>query len=128
MDTKQDAAVVFDPDVAIEHCCHSAKLVGEMIQYFFNDVDNVLPRMRVALQTGNLVEVGQLGHRLKGTLVYLGAKSAEEAAQRVERFGRPSDGTLSGAVEAINALERECLALKALLIAHPLTAKAKQND
>ena len=65
---------------------------------------------------------------MKGTVVYLGAKPAEEAALRVERFGRSSGGTPSEAEEAVNALEQECLALKAALAGHPLIASPKQGD
>ena len=42
-----------------------------MIQCFFDDVDNLLPKIRAALEKGDLEEVGRLGHRLKGTVVYL---------------------------------------------------------
>ena len=42
--------------------------------------------MRAALQKGDLVEVGRLGHRLKGTIAHIGAEAAREAAERVERF------------------------------------------
>ncbi len=96
-----------------------------MIGCFFDDVDNVLPQMCAALETGNLVEVGRLGHRMKGTLLYLGAQPAEEAAQDVERFCKSSGGTPAEAEEAVNALEHECTLLKAALVKHPLAAEAK---
>jgi hypothetical protein len=32
------------------------------------------------------MEVGRLGHRLKGTIVYLGAERADVAVQSVQRF------------------------------------------
>jgi hypothetical protein len=47
--------------------------------------------------------------------LYLGAKPAEEAALRVERFGRSSGNTPSEVEEAVNLLEHECLVLKAAL-------------
>jgi len=86
-----------------------------MIQSFFDDVDKLFPQMRAALATGDLVKVGRLGHRLKGTAIYLGAEPAAKAALQVERFCTSSDGTPSEAEEAINALEHECLALRAAL-------------
>jgi hypothetical protein len=79
--------------------------------------------MRVALEKGDLVEVGRLGHRLKGTVVYLGAHPAKEAALRVEQFCSYPDGTPAEAEEAINGLERACIALKAALVQHPLAAE-----
>ncbi len=69
--------------------------------------------MRAALEKGDLVEVGRLGHRMKGTVVYLGAEIAKQAALRVERFCKSSGGTAAEAEEAINALEHECVVLKA---------------
>ena len=96
-----------------------------MIQGFFDEVDNLLPKMRAALEEGDLSEVGRLGHRMKGTVVYLGAEPAKEAALRVERFCKSSDGTPSEAEEAINALEHECIALKAALAQHPLASEPK---
>jgi PAS domain S-box-containing protein len=109
------AAVVFDPELALSRCFESREMVREMIQCFFEEADSVFPQMRAALEQGDLTEVGRLGHRIKGTVVYLGAQPAEEAARGVERFCRSSGGTASQAEEAINALEQACLALKAAL-------------
>jgi HPt (histidine-containing phosphotransfer) domain-containing protein len=103
-------------------------MVREMIQCFLDEVGNLFPQMRAALEKGDLVEVGRLGHRMKGTVVYLGAHPAKEAALRVERFCKSSGGTSSEAEEAINALEQECIALKAALCEHPLAADSTQGD
>ena len=116
----QATAVVFNPDDALTHCFNSTDMVREMIQCFLDEVDNSFPKMRAALEKGDLVEVGRLGHRMKGTVVYLGAEPAKQAALRVERFCKSSGGTPSEAEEAINALEHECIALKAALNGHPL--------
>ena len=116
-------ALVFDPEEALSRCFHSRDMVQEMIQCFFEEVDNLLPQMRAALARGDLADVGRLGHRMKGTVVYLGAHPAKDAALRVERFCKSSDGTPSEAEEAIDALDRECIALKAALAEHPLAAE-----
>jgi hypothetical protein len=84
--------------------------------------------MRAALVKGGLVGVGQIGHRLKDTVVYLGAQPATEAAVRVERFCKSSGGTASEAEEAINALEYECAALTAALKRHSLAAETVRAD
>ena len=68
-----------------------------------------------ALDRGDLDEVGKLGHRMKGTVVFLAAHPAEEAALQVERFCKSGGGARSDAEDAVNALEHECLALKAAL-------------
>jgi HPt (histidine-containing phosphotransfer) domain-containing protein len=121
-------AVLFDPGEALTQCCNSPEMLREMILCFFDDVNEVLPQMRAALAKGDLVEVGRLGHRLKGTLVYLGAEPAKEAALGVERFSTSIGETASAAEEAINTLEHECIALKAVLSEHPLAAEPSQGD
>ena len=122
------AALVFDPEEALARCCNSKDVVREMIQCFFDEVDKLLPQMRTGLQNGDVVEVGRLGHRLKGTVVYLGAEPAKEAALGVEQFCKPGGGTPAEAEQAVNALERECLVLKAALAEHPLAAAPAQGD
>jgi HPt (histidine-containing phosphotransfer) domain-containing protein len=99
-----------------------------MMQCFFGEVDNLFPQMRAALEKGDLMEVGRLGHRMKGTVVYLGAQPAKEAALRVERFCKSSGGTPAETEESINALEHECIVLKAALCEHSLAAEPKQGD
>ncbi len=74
------AIAVFDAEEAISRCCGSRDMAREMIQCFFDEVDNLLPKMRAALEKDDLEEVGRLGHRMKGTVVYLGAQPLEEAA------------------------------------------------
>ena len=122
----QVTAVVFNPEEALIRCSNSHDMVREMIQCFFNDVDNLLPQMRTALEEGNLAEVSRLGHRMKGTVVYLGARPAEEAALRVERLSERQHPP--EAEEAVNAIEHECIVLKAALKEHPLAAELKPAD
>ena len=122
------AMAVFDGEEALSRCAGSQDLVREMIQCFFDEVDNLLPKMRAALEKGDLTEVGRLGHRMKGTVVYLGAEPAKEAALRVERFCKCEGGTLAEAEEAIAVLEHECLALKVTLKEHPLAAEPTRGD
>lgn len=114
------AVPVFNPEEALTRCFNSKKMVLEMIQCFHDDVANLLPQMRAALAKGDLVEVGRFGHRMKGTVVYLGAQPAKEAALRVERFCTCPGGSPSEAEVAVNALEAECIALKNALAGHPL--------
>jgi CheY-like chemotaxis protein len=115
-----EGASVFNPEEALTRCFHSQEMVREMIQCFFDEARNLFPQMRTALQRGDLEGFGRLGHRLKGTVVYLGARPAEEAVLRVERFCKSGGGGPSEAEEAVNALESQCIALKAALAGHPL--------
>lgn len=113
-------APVFSPEEALARCFNSQDMVREMTQCFFDEVDHLFPQMRAALEKGDLAEVGRLGHRMKGTIVYLGAEPAKEAALGVEQFSKCPGGTPGEAEEAINALEHECIVLKAALSGHLL--------
>ena len=97
-----------------------------MIAYFFKDAASFLPQMRAALQKGDLVEVGRLGHRLKGTVGHVGAEAAREAALRVERFMLHA-GEQSEAEEAVRVLERECEVLRAALTEYQATTSSVQD-
>ena len=105
---------IFNLDVALKRCYNRADIVEEMIRFFFDDVDNILPQIRSALAAGDFREVGRLGHRMKGTAAHLGAAPAVEAALRVERFAF-YDGEPSEAEEAVQTLISECDALKQAL-------------
>ena len=78
--------------------------------------------MRAAMEKGDLVQVGRLGHRMKGTVVYLGAEPAKEAAHCAWSDSRVTTAAARGQ-EAVNALEQECRALKAALNGHRLVAE-----
>ena len=110
-------AVVFDYELALKRCLNKRDLLARMIQFFFEEVDDLLPQMRAALQKDDLQEVGRLGHRLKGTIIHLGAEGAWQAALPLERL-ELHGGQRHEAEEALNALERECHALKSALIPH----------
>jgi two-component system sensor histidine kinase/response regulator len=115
------AVSIFDPELALKRCFNKPKAVRDMIQYFFDEVDSLIAQMRTTLEKGDLHELGQLGHRLKGTVVYLGAEAAREAALAVEKFEWQA-GERADAEEAVNSLEKQCQTLKAALVEHQATA------
>ena len=96
------AVPVFDPALALKQCMNSADVLSEMVQCFYDELDTLFPQMKAALQSGDLVEVGRLGHRLKGTIVYLGAEPATQAAERVAHYSR-HPGQQSEVEEAVKA-------------------------
>ena len=115
-DTPSPAAeLVFDPELAIACCSGSERMVQEIVQCFFTDLDVLFAQMRVALANGALEEVGRLGHRMKSTVVYLGAQAAKKAAEMVEQYCTSGGGDPVEAEAAIDALEHECIALKAAI-------------
>jgi PAS domain S-box-containing protein len=119
-------AAVFDPELALKRCLDKPDLLQEMIDYFFKDEGKLLPQMRAALQKGDLVEVGQLGHRLKGTIAHIGAEAARNAAERVERLLRHAER--AEADEAVRALVRECEVLRATLTEYQAKTSSMQGD
>jgi HPt (histidine-containing phosphotransfer) domain-containing protein len=120
-------AAVFDPQLALKRCLGKRDLFAHMIQFFFDDVDNLLPQIHAALQRGDLTELGRLGHRLKGTIAHLAAEPAREAALRVERVGQ-GGGEQTEAEKAVQMLERECQVLKAALAEHQAATPPTPDD
>jgi PAS domain S-box-containing protein len=120
------AVAVFDPGLALKRCLNKRDLLQQMIEFFFKDADSFLPQIRAALQKGDLVDVGQLGHRLKGTIAHIGAEAARNAAERVERLLRHAER--AEAEDAVRAFERECEVLRAALTEYQATTSLMQGD
>ena len=118
------AATVFDPEVALKLCLNKPDLLQRMIGLLSKDMDTFLPKMRVALQNGDLAEVGRLGHRLKGSVSHVGAEAAREAALRLEHLPLHA-GDRAEAEEAVRRFERECELLRAALTDSTLSHDAR---
>jgi PAS domain S-box-containing protein len=112
---------VFDPASALKQCLGKPDLLAQMIHFFFDDADRLLPQIRETLERGDLTKVGELGHKLKGTITHLAAQRARESAFRVEHVGQ-SGGNQAAAQEAVAMLEQECLTLKAALAEYQAAA------
>ena len=122
------AATIFDLAVATQACLNNRDLLGQIIGFFFTDADVLLPKIHAALQAGDLAEVGHLAHRLKGTLLHLGAEAAREAARRLEQL-MLHGGEQADAEEGVAALDRQCELLKQALAPHrsPLPATGNRG-
>jgi len=110
------SGVVFDRDVALKRCSDSQPVLTKMMRCFLNEVPVVLPQLETACAAGDVPEMSRLAHRLKGTLVYLGAEPATNAAIAIEEL--PTDCDRAVAQTALAALNRECAALAAALAGH----------
>jgi CheY-like chemotaxis protein len=117
---------VFDPKLALSRCVGSQDVFAQMTRSFLEEVRDLLPQMRAASENGDWGEVGRLGHRLRGTIVYLGAEPAERAAMAVEAIAQGGDK--AEAEKAVGALERECEILGRALAAQRPPAGTPQND
>ncbi|MHB8898001.1 MAG: PAS domain-containing hybrid sensor histidine kinase/response regulator, partial [Thermoguttaceae bacterium] len=114
---------VFNAEEALTQCFNSRNMVREMIRCFFDEVAKLLPQMRQALAKQDLAEIGRLAHRMKGTVVYLGAPAASDAVLRVEQACQRTVATDADAGQAVDTLEQECLVLKAALSRHLMAAE-----
>lgn len=118
-----EPTAIFDPDELLRYCFQSTEMAAEIIECFFDEVGNLFPQMQTALDKGDLAGIGWLGHRMKGTVMYLGARRATEAALQVEAICGSSHCTPSVAEDAVRVLQRECLLLRAAIQNHPLAAQ-----
>ena len=103
--------------MALTRCYNDPGVLAEMVKCYFDEVVVLLLQMRSALEGNDLLALGRLAHRFKGTVVYIGAEPVSAAVTRVEQFER-CGGTKAEAEQALGTLERECEALKAALAEH----------
>ena len=107
---------LFDLDEAVERCFGQHRLFQKMVDSLFQEAASLLDEMRAALAHGDREKLAAAAHRLKGTVVYLAAGPAAEAAARVEQIGRSGD--LDTAPDALGQLSARLDALKAALAVH----------
>ena len=104
---------VFDRDEALKRCFGNRETLKEMMDFFPKESMELLGKMHSALDQGDLAETGRAAHRLKGSVVYLGAQPATEAAIKIEQASK--SGNLMEACQAILELEHEVELLKKAL-------------
>ncbi len=95
----------FNLDAAMEQLGGERELFRQMVRFFFSDGLKLLPEIRAAAGAGDATAIERKAHRLKGTVLYLGAKAATAAVADVEVLGRSGD--LIGAARAICSMETE---------------------
>jgi HPt (histidine-containing phosphotransfer) domain-containing protein len=107
------ASLPFDLDAALALFDGRIELFNDMVGFFFSDGMKVLPEIRAAAAASDAKTVEKKAHRLKGTVLYLGAKAAVESLARVESLGRSRD--LAQAAAAIASMEEEITRLATAL-------------
>ena len=95
----------FDLDAALQRLGGELGLFREMVGFFFGDGLKLLDEIKAAAEAGDATTIERKAHRLKGTVLYLGAEAALEAVANVEILGRSRD--LTGAARAIPLMETE---------------------
>lgn len=82
------------------------ELIQECLAEFLIDYPNLINGVKSAIENKSFEEIDGSAHKLKGTLRYLAAADAADAAQVIETAGRQQD--LDGIEKKLAALEAEC--------------------
>ena len=82
------------------------ELIQECFAEFLIDYPGLIDEIKSAVDAKNFDDIDNSAHKLKGTLRYLAAESAANAAGIVEKAGKQQDP--EGLTDKIAALEVEC--------------------
>ena len=77
-------------------------LLLDLIDIFFTECAEILPRIANAIENGDAGELQLFAHRFKGCLAYFGESTAGELAWQLESLGHA--GTIEGASELLTEL------------------------
>jgi PAS domain S-box-containing protein len=94
----EDKDAVFDRDKALAAAEGDWELLRELAQIFAAQSPLLLEEIRQAIADGNARILEQAAHRLKGSVGSLGATSAWQTAEELERRGHQQDPTGSEAI------------------------------
>lgn len=110
----------FDLQIGVGKCFGKYEFFLDMVGGFFDEADDAIRFLQKARLQGNTDEVRRIAHRLKNTVVYLGAQPATDAISGVETAAK------SGDVPALDrALDRLGQRLEELKVA--LSSYRRQN-
>ena len=101
---------IFDRTLALSRVGGDAELLKEIALLFLEDYPQSLRELREAIETGDAKRVERAAHGLKGSVSNFGARTAVEAAYRIETMGRAQQ--LTSVEPALRMLERALAALR----------------
>ena len=84
---------VLEYDAAMDRVDNDSELYFELIDMFFEDCDESLSTLKVAVEQSNFSEVEAVAHAMKSALGNLGGMASYDAAFELERAGRESDAS-----------------------------------
>lgn len=67
--------------------------IEEMLPDFINTLEEHLVNLEAVLHTGDVKELGKVGHTIKGALINLGLHDCAEIAYSIEKRGKAGDQT-----------------------------------
>ncbi len=111
--TLAETRPAFDIKEAVNKCFGKYDFFLDMVGGFFDEADDTMRSMLDARSQGNIEEVRRIAHRLKNTVVYLGARPAINAIIQVESAAKSGDAAPLD--QAMHDLEQEVHTLKLAL-------------
>jgi len=81
----------FKIETLLEQCGGSKDVSGIILDEFLVQVDADTKEIEACLTSGDLVQAGKVGHRLKGTAGVLGAAKLHALCFSIETAGREGD-------------------------------------
>ena len=112
---QEAASGVLDEAALLAGVSGDRKLLRELVELFLGDRSKMLAQIRNAVRRRDAAKVQSAAHALKGSVGNFAARSAYEAARKLETLGREGDLTAVGAAYA--ALEDEVTRLAESLTA-----------
>ena len=104
---------VFDLEAALARLGGEPALFREMVGFFFGDGMKLFREIQAATAPGDMPAVEKKAHRLKGTMLYLGAETAVQTVARVEVLARAGD--VAGVAAEVRTMETEVTRLSEAL-------------
>jgi two-component system sensor histidine kinase/response regulator len=96
---------VVERKALLETLDNDTQLMKEVIGIFLADCPGKLAELRAAVTACNPARIASSSHSLRGSVSTFGARTAAEAAQRLESMAQ--QGKVEGVAEAFLVLERE---------------------
>ena len=101
----------FKTETLLEQCGGSKEVGSVVLDEFLVQVDADIKEMETFLANGDLIQVGKVGHRLKGTAGVLGASKLHSICFAIEIAGRDGDAeTAKSTYSDLKAEADRCVA------------------
>ena len=104
---------VFCRDEALTSVGGEQGILDEMVRFFLEEKPARILQMQSALEHSEAATIARVAHRLKSTVIYLGARPVLEALEHLEQVSDPDD--LPSAAQWIAELEQRAAALVQVL-------------
>lgn len=101
---------IFDKNLALARVGGDSELLKEIAQLFLEDYPKSLDELRAAFAAGDAKRIERTAHGLKGSVSNFGARTAVEAAYRLETLGHSQQ--LAGVAPVLRTLEFALAALR----------------